>query len=550
MRKWIESTYTFLGCFGALMFFLAVRASSQTTQIQSGKLTYVTSATAYVDLGMNNGFDVGDTLRVTKNGSTLVVLVVTNVASKSMATRIVSKNGLIKDGDAVAGAARHTAERRQAQVKSDTTTSHVPAITETKSAVSSSGQTPLSDGTQIHGRVSLQYYALASSTTSGFEFTQPAVVFSLNADNIFDMPLQFSLYSNHRYDARTQDKRIGVTPDRLANRVYQFTLQYGKTDGPLGVSVGRFISPVVGGVGTFDGVMIASRTGNWEAGVVGGTQPGYKNSEVSFADPKFAMYVSYAAGDYQTTRYQGSVAYAQTYKSSALDRGFMYMQNVLSLGSDISFYQNANFDLYDLEKNTTTTSFHLSDLFVSTTYRPLRWLTASGSYAIRRNVYFLHSFGFIPDSLFDKSNYQNIQLSFGMNLPMAMFFSLSGSTRLKEGDSRGANALSIRYTWANFFDLQTNMYLTGSVADNVFSKSTSYGLEFNRDIIQDIYAGFKAQKYNYTFSGGNRTLDRTTFSADIYYRISKMFYASLSLERYWEAAITSDRLYMDCTMRF
>jgi hypothetical protein len=407
-------------------------------------------------------------------------------------------------------------------------------------------------GTRLRGRVALQYYALWSNGTSGFDFSQPALALSFSAEQIAGVPLALTLYSNHRYDARSAERFSGADVSRWSNRIYQFQLDYGRPDAPFGATLGRFIAPMVGGVGTFDGAMLVGRSNGWEGGLIGGAQPGYRESEINTSDPKFAAYLGYSAGDWSTSRYQGSAAFAQTYKSRALDRSFLYIQNTYNYGGLFSLYQNADIDLYDLTADGITTKPHLSDLFFSGTYRPLRWLSLNGSYAIRRNVYFLRSFGSLPDSLFDRSNMQNFQLSVGANLPMAMFISATGSLRTQEGSTQQARSLQLRYTWANILESQTNMYLTGSVADNIYNTSSNYGIEFNRDVIRDLYLSVRLARYRYGFTGGsgNRTLDRSSASSDLYYRITKTLYASLSFERYWEGAVTSDRLYTEVTIRF
>ena len=206
--------------------------------------------------------------------------------------------------------------------------------------------------------------------------------------------------------------------------------------------------------------------------------------------------------------------------------------------------------MYDLESGGVSTKPHLSDLFLSGTYRPLRWLSFNGSYAIRRNVYFLRSFGDIPDSLFDRKNTQNFQLSAGVNLPMAMFVSVSGSLRVQEGTSQQARSVQLRYTWANLLESQTNLYLSGSLSDNIYNTSSNASIELNRDVIQDLYLAVRVMKYRYSFAGGTAARDRDGGDTDLYYRVTKTLCASLSYERFWEGVVTSDRLYTELTVRF
>ena len=529
-----------------MVFLLSMSARAQ--QEQSGHVTYVTSTTAYVDLGSNNGFEVGDSVRVMSKGVPKAILIITNIASKSMSARIAEMKEKIREGDEVRGISRHSVPLQRAAVATDSLSRPMPVSVPRPSMAAGAAPSTVPESTTAHGRVSLQYYGLTSSNTSGFDFSQPALSLNLTAEHILGMPLQFAMYSNHRYDARSGDRRTGIAASPWSNRVYQFSFLYGRPDGSLTTTVGRFIAPLVGGVGTFDGVMLASRSGPWEVGFVGGGQPGYVQSEVNFDDPKLAAYVGYTSGSYESIRYQGSAAFAQTYKSGAVDRGFMYVQNILSIGSDISFYQNANLDLYDITRDGSSRKLHLSDFYLSSTYRPLRWLTTGTSYSVRRNVYYLRSFGNISDSLFDKSAQHNVQFSVGINLPMAVFLSGSGSLRLKQGDSRSAKSVLFRVNWSNALQSEMNVLLSGSVSDNLYNTSRSFGLELSRDLFQELYLSLHANRYEYSFS--DRLLQRSSGTVEAYYRMTKSVFISINYELAWEGAIRSNRMYSDVSFRF
>lgn len=529
-----------------LVFLCCVLHITQAQTLHTGKITYVTSTSAYVNLGTRQGFDIGDTLTVSKSGKRIATLIVTNLSSSSLVTTVVSKTATIIEGDLVEGRTRKR-EAIPAPENEDTLTTVVSVVKEEPKSViltTTMRELPFS----VRGRVSLQYYALMSNQTVGMDFSQPALALNLSADNLFSLPLQMVLYSNHRYDARTTTKRPSSVVEPLTHRIHQISLQYGRADGPLNATVGRFIAPVVGGIGSFDGAMIVARNEGWEAGMAVGSQPDYTNSGLNFDDPKLAMYIGYRVGDWQSFRYQGSLAFSQIYKSNTLDRGFFYLQNSLSLGSALSVFQNANIDLYDVPHGGSKTNIHLSDFYLSATYRPIRWFTTTASYAVRRNVYFLRSYANMPDSLFDTSPYRNAQLSVGANLPLAMFVSLSGSLRGKQGDTRPASALMGRYSWSNVLRSQVNTHLSANVSDNIYSRSSNAGIELNRDF-DALHIALRVMQYRYVFTGSERRIDRISTTIDCYYRISAAFFVSFSYERYWESALSADRIYSEFTVR-
>lgn len=539
-----------------ILFFITAESHAQ--QSYTGKVTYLTSTSAYVNLGTNHGFDVGDTLRIMNKGKVAAILHVATVASKSLSAIILSKNTDLREGDEVVGFTARSPKTVQQPIqttnspgRTDTDTTHSRSIPSSPSTTQQA-QVPSQESHEeniIHGRLGLQYYALYNNSNSQLEFSQPAAVLNFTLDKIFGAPLAFNFYLNSRYDARSQQLRTGVDYPRMTNRVYEASLKYGRDSSLINFLFGRFVAPVIGGVGTFDGAMVTMQKGDLQFGIVAGTQPGWRNSDVQLSNPKFSAFASYQTGDYSSTRYQGSFAYAQQYYSNNLDRGFFYLQNTVTFSNSLSLYQNADFDLHDLVNGENKTSLHLSDFFLSASYRPLNWLSASGSYAIRRNIYFLESFKFIPDSLFDKSFLQNVQLSVGIRLPMTMYLTTTGSLRLKEGDPRNATSLLANWSWADIFNSQVGMYISGNIADNIYNKSNSIGIDIHRDIIQDLYVSLKARRYSYIYSSSSRTINRTTIGADILYRMSRMLYSSVSYERYFEESLTTDRLYAELSIR-
>jgi hypothetical protein len=537
--------------FRALLLLLLIAASrdvnAQTPP--SGRITYLTSSTAYVDLGTNQGVDVGDTLLVTKDGRAIARLLVSTVASKSLSATILSKTQPLAEGDAVI-AVTVRAPRQATRLVTPDTAARAPSTVATATPPAQPLPATSTTSNVFHGRVGMQYHGMYNDTRAALDFSQPAMVLNFIVDRIGGAPLQFSYYSNSRYDALQQQSRSGVGESRLNNRVYEAVLRYGDEQTPVQAWLGRFVAPAVGGVGTFDGAMGVYRNSGLQAGLVGGSQPGWQRSDVQLTNPKYAAFVAYDAGDYNTTKYQGSAAYAQQYYQSKLDRGFFYIQNSVYLPNSLSLWQNANFDMHDLANGVRTTSLHLTDFFLSASYRPMNWFSTSGSWSYRRNIFFLSSFSGLPDSLFDRSAQQNFQLGASMRLPLSMYLSLNGGLRTKEGDARNATSIFANYSWADILGTRFGSTVTATYADNVYNVSRGLGVDVHTDIIEDLYLSAKANWSAYEFSAFARAINRATYGADAYYRLSKAVYISLSFERYVETSFATQRIYGDVTLRF
>ncbi|MBE0645638.1 MAG: hypothetical protein IH600_16280 [Bacteroidetes bacterium] len=520
---------------------------------ERGSVTYVTSTMVYGDLGRRNGLREGDTVFVSDNKGEIASVRVLHLASKSFSGEIIERKGSILQGHALLARVRGIVIPDQPPVLTDTIKAPVAVRSESTTPVRTEptrGSRPTAETeTQLRGRIALQYYAMNSSTaTNGLVFSQPAAVLNFTADHLFSMPLQFSYYSNHRYDARGDAARNGVSQDRLRNRFYQLSLQYGGDDLPYTAVVGRFVPYQVGGIGTVDGAMLAGRSGDFEGGIIAGSQPGYTNSEISLQDQKVAAFAGYTGGT-DTWQLRSNLAFAQTYRDGAVDRGYFYLVNSMSFGGAVTLYQNATLDLYDADRGNGRSQPHLTDLYLSATWRPERWLSLSGSFADRRSVFFLRSFAALPDSLFNTSRLQNYQVSAGVNIPGGMYASLTASVRTQETSGKAATAYSGRYTWSNFLASRVNIYLLGSYADNLFNTSRSLGFEANRDLIEGLYAALRLQQFRYVYTQNNRALDRISVATDLYYRLGGLWYLSLNYERYWEGGIASDRIYTEISMR-
>ncbi|MFZ1728728.1 MAG: hypothetical protein WBQ23_01880 [Bacteroidota bacterium] len=519
---------------------------------ERGVVTYVTSSMVYGDIGRRNGLREGDTVYVSTSKGRIASLRVLHLASKSFSAEIIEKKGTILQGNTLTATVRGIVVPPAPTLQVDSTAT---PIRQTTATVVQGGLPASLPGaaperpTTIRGRFALQYYAMNSSaSTNGLIFSQPAAVLSFTAERLFSMPLQFNYYSNHRYDARSDAARSGVTQERMRNRFYQLSLQMGGDDLPYTAVLGRFVPYQVGGIGTVDGAMLAGRSGSFEGGIIAGSQPGYRDSEISLKDQKVAAYAGYTNGA-ESWQLRSNLAFAQNYSDGVVDRGYFYLVNSLSFGGTVTLYQNASLDLYDADNGSGHMKPHLTDLYLSATWRPERWLSLTGSFADRRSVYFLKSFASVPDSLFNTSRLQNYQISAGFNIPGGMYASVTAALRAQETSSKPAGSYSARYTWSNFLASRVNIYLLGSYSDNIYNTSRSIGFEANRDLLEGLYTALRLQQYRYVYTQNSRSLDRSSIGLDMYYRLSAMWYLSLNYERYWEGGVASDRLYSEISMR-
>jgi len=528
-----------------------------------GQVTYIAADAIYINIGADNGIGVGDTLVVRKNHRKAILLQVMSLSSKSASAKVVSPIGEVAVGDTVTSlrakslwcsAATDSVSMKQAKTDTTLLQANTPPPKQER-ILAQATETPVSllpqeEGNTIRGRFSLQYYSMNSIQYSEFNFYQAGAVLDFNIERIAGSYFNLSLYVNSRYDLSEQLRSSFGNSARFNARFYQFVLEYKNPNARFGFCLGRFSSPYIAGVGIFDGGVITYSNGNFQVGILGGTQPGYVNSEVQSDNKKFAAYVSYEAGDYSSTKVQSSVAFAQQYYLKHADRAFFYIQNSLFLGNQFNIFQNAEIDLNDFQNGQRLSKPRLSNLFLSVGYRPLNWFNLTAGYSGRRNVRMLEFYEFIPDSLFDYTMFHDVRASVGLRFPYGVYLTGSSSLRMHERYDRNSLAHSIGLQISDILGTSISSYLRYSMNDNVYNKSNSISLDLSRDILDNLYVTIKGERYYYSLTSSTYSATRYSLGADVLYRISNLVYSLLNIERVWDREFGMVRAFVETGVRF
>ena len=149
---------------------------------------------------------------------------------------------------------------------------------------------------------------------------------------------------------------------------------------------------------------------NFTVGVLAGSRPDYQN--YSF-DPTLFQYGAYLA---YSTRSPGkftesSVAYVEQTNDFKTDRRFIYFQHSNNLIKNLNFFSTVEMDLFRLVNDVPETTFSLSGLYLSLSYRISGKFSVNGSYDARKNVIYYETYKTFTDRILEEGMRQGYRLS-------------------------------------------------------------------------------------------------------------------------------------------
>jgi hypothetical protein len=378
---WTRAT----GLLAALAVLAApVRAQDSSTG-RTARVTYLTSASAYIDAGKDAGLREGALVQVMRGGAVIGVLRVTFLASRQASCDVVSEATPIAIGDSV----RFTAA----------------AAPRDSSVAARPGGAALQTGPSraaLRGRVGAHYLVVGQGAGSGF--TQPSLDLRMDGRPAPGGPIALSLDVRAR---RTVSTLAGGSAIDGHARAYQLAVSWNPASSPGRITLGRQIAPALSVVGVFDGVLADVNSPQWSAGVFSGSQP----------DPLslgFATDILEAGGFVQRRSRPGgrpqwstTVGLSGSYHHGHANREFAFVQGFFSNGR-FSSYVSQEIDYYRSWKRTPgTAGISPTSTFATARYRASDGLEIHAGFDNRRNVFLYRDF-VNPITTFDDAFRQGV----------------------------------------------------------------------------------------------------------------------------------------------
>lgn len=525
-------------------------AVAQGTKEYHYAVTYVAASVVYVNAGREEQIAVGDTMTIRRSGKPIGKVTVIAVSLHSSAAQSLNQQSLFVVGDEATiekPILFHQVAQRDTASQSDSLQTQKPKSS--PAAVSLlTGSEQSSNENIISGRVGLQYTGIRA-TDPRFNFSQPNAVLRLDIQNLLGTGMMLTLYGRSYFAMTGKSMQFGNTGG-LQHRMYEMTLQRDLPGSDFGFGVGRMTSRYVTGLGLFDGVQFFYHYGNFTSGMLGGAQVTDQSLTLNSSTSKAAFFVNYHSGQDFFHNYDGTIAYGRQMVNTKLDREFLYVQNMLSLGSELSLYQTSEIELNTISNGVRRPGLSLSNTYFSVNYYPLQWLSANVGYDASRSIYLFETMKSFSDTLFDKNLLQGYRASVTVRLPLFISLSANAALQTKHGYARDARNLggSIRISDIAGSGLDVGVRYTNIIG--VYTAGNDIIVDCTRSLFSVLLLSLRYDYYAYKLYSVNQPYLTRTASAAMYYRISRLWYFSINVDDVMDSTMKSYRGFAELGIRF
>jgi hypothetical protein len=396
---------------------LAVPAAAQdSAATKIAHVTYITSASAYVDAGRLDGLQEGSRLDVVRGGSAVAELKVAFLASHKASCDIVSASVALVVGDTARFAP--VAAPRDAAVAL-----HPRPAPPVRHTTLPSG---------LRGRVGIEYLGAGQLDGGVGGFTQPGLTLRLDGHPLGAPALGVAVDIRARRNYTVLSDGTTLTDSR--NRVYQAAMTFHPPGLPMRVTAGRQISGNLASVGVFDGVLAEVNTGGWGAGMFGGAQPDPIGLQFSTQILEAGAYVQSHSPPGTRAPWSVTLGASASYDGGQPNREFGFLQASL-LSSKLWMFFTQEVDYYEPWRRMTSLSpVSPTNTFALVRYRLTGSMTVEGGVDNRRNVV-LYRDVVNPVTSFDDAYRQGAWAGWSLRVGRHLLVGLDG--RLSTGGPAG-----------------------------------------------------------------------------------------------------------------
>ncbi len=458
-----------LACSAVLAARLGAQDSSA-ARARIARVTYLTSASAYIDAGREAGLREGVSVQVIRGGAVIGVLKVSFLASRQASCDIVSESTPFVVGDSVRFAA--------AAPPRDSTVAARPAAVQTAPSRAS-----------LRGNAGAHYLVVGQGAGSGF--TQPSLDLRLEGRPVPDGPIGLALDIRAR---RTVSTLAGGTTVDGHARAYQAAMSWNPPSSRQRITLGRQLSPSLAVVGVFDGVLAELNAPQWSAGVFSGTQPDPLSLGFATDILEGGGYLQRRSRPGARQQWSTTLGLSGSYQNAHANREFAFLQASFSNGR-FGSYVSQEIDYYRWWKRTPgMAAISPTSTFATLRYRAGGSLEVHAGFDNRRNVLLYRDF-VNPVTAFDDAFRQGMWA--GAALRWGRRYSMGIDARQSSGGPAGR---------ANSYTLSIGADRVTPLAIGVRARSTYFHSQQASGWLNSLALAFDpGSRLHLELSGGART---------------------------------------------
>jgi hypothetical protein len=511
------------------------------------KVKYISAENIYLDAGSVSGLSIGDTLKVTRNEITIAKIRVNFVSEYSASCQIISTMADIKPGDFVILISEKEQSSQTLAVPV------VPDSVQEKSEIESpiSSRTRRRTRSPFSGIISLQYYSWNDLYETELNFTQPTLRISLRGRQLWGKAYNLRIRARLRHNQRSRPLNSNAPEREWRNRIYEVSFSYDDANAAFNYQMGRIISNKFSGIGYIDGLLLQYKMApKIRAGLFGGAQPQWQYGNFQSSIQKYGGYINYLTGDFNTNRFESTLALAGEYHGSTVSREFIYFQNNLYLLKTWTIFQSAEVDINrDWREEISGEKIALTNLYVSAQWNLTRRLIIGLMYDNRKNYLTYETRTYVED-LFDEALRQGFRGSINLILPQNYRIFANAGIRKRESDVETTKSIAGGLSKVNFLIPNLRVFINAAGFSNFYTDGFNYSLLIGRYIGNQINLDLGYGGYQYSLKADNKNRTNQWVRLNAMGDLIANFFWYGQYEYNWGVDLKGHRILLEIGYRF
>lgn len=525
-----------------LAIALCLLAAPLHAQTPAHVVTYLTSTTAYIDAGIDDGLHAGDKVEVVRAGAVIAVLIVTDISAHRAACTIESTTAVLNVGDTV----RLTPGAVGGSTGIPGAASNAPVVT--APAVS----TPAAEGSWarrngLRGRIGVRYLAVMDQSGFGGDVKEPSADIRLDGSRVGGSAFDVQVDVRARHTVQT------VADGREFNdgqaRVYRLNTRWRSTSDNYHLTLGRQFSNALASISTFDGAELAYEKPRWGLGAFAGTQPAPVDYGFSTDIAEYGVYGRWRNLPSASTRWEIVTAAIGSYDHGHINREYVaLLGRVMSSRASLMLQQDADMNR-GWKRDAGESAVTLTNTFASVHWRASHAVDLDAGYDNRRNIRLYRDF-VSPETQFDDAYRQGVWGGAGASF--ARHYRVGLSARTATGGSSGnANTYTGLASVTHVTPAQLDFRLRSTHYDNDASDGWMHTLaadcSLGESCMLELFGGVR-NDHTKLFSATDS--NTSWFGADMDLDLGSSVYLNLSGEHNTGAEESYNQVYSGVSWRF
>ena len=490
---------------------------------KNGVVTFKASENIYVRFSDTDLISIGDTLYSNKDGVLFPCMTVSKKSSSScICIRI--ENCSIDIDDAVVFQ-KNKPEEEEEIINDLPNDPEIIVYEQSDTSKEDDSEPSKSKYKQkIRARASAATYSNLSNGESK-DRHRTLLRFSINADHINDSKLSLEAYVNYRKNFIEGELPADYQTSFV--NVYNLAATYD-IDSTLSISLGRKINRKISSIGPIDGIQVDKYFKNFYVGGVAGFKPDISGFEFNSNLYEFGGYVGHFNSN-QTIYTMTTIGALEQHNGGPIDRRYAYLQHSSTLWRKLSLFSSVEVDVYDNINGITSSKPRLTNLYLSTRYRPNRKLSFSLSYDARKRIIYYETLRTEVERLLaDDQQRQGIRGRINFKPFRYIYTSVSYSKRFQNDNQNKSDNINATISHSRLPLLSGRLSFSINMNESNFLTSKIMSFRYSRSIIKRKLQGdFYYRTVNYDYGSSDFNSSQNYYGANLSLRLTKSLRLSI-----------------------